>query len=230
MPPEGMRQIREDMPKRILFICSANRSRSAVAEYLLRQMLQERDEKLAQEIEVSSAGLVTKETAEASKRKWGFIEKPFFGAPSDKGVIIAMSRRGIDTSAHRSRGLNRRVAEKSNLILTMEERQREVILSRYPETEGMVFTLREFVGSDGPPDIEDVVLSPASGHLLPVYLPAEHFEACISEIEECLAEGVERILHYLQKGPTSGEQLCQGLRGLSILEVWSSAAPVWCRR
>jgi protein-tyrosine-phosphatase len=169
-------------------------------------MLRERDEKLAQEVEVSSAGLVTKETAEASRKKWGFIQKPFFGAPPDKGVIIAMSRRGIDISNHRSRGLNRSVTEKSALILTMEERQREGILSRYPESKGKVFTLREFVGSDGPPDIEDVVLSPASGHLLPVYLPPEYFDACISEIEGCLVEGIEKILHYLQQeeGTSSG--------------------------
>jgi protein-tyrosine-phosphatase len=163
-------------------------------------MLLERDEKLAQEIEVSSAGLVTKGVAEASRRKWGFIQKPFFGGPTDKGVTIAMSRRGIDTSNHRSRGLNRRVAEKFTLILTMEEKQREEILSRYPEIEGKVFTLREFMGCDGSPDIEDVVLSPASGHLLPEYLPAGYFDACISEIEECLAEGVEKIVYYLQQG------------------------------
>ncbi len=49
------------MAKSLLFVCSLNGGRSVVSEYLFRNMLQERDERLAQQVKVASAGLITKE-------------------------------------------------------------------------------------------------------------------------------------------------------------------------
>jgi len=134
------------MPKSVLFVCSNNRFRSVVAEHLSRKMIQERDERLAQEVEVFSAGIVTEKVLQLSNARGWPHPRPFSGkAPADI-VMTAMLRRGIDVSGHRSRESNRDTVDRAALIIAIGEYQKEGILSLYPSARGKVFTLREFVG------------------------------------------------------------------------------------
>jgi protein-tyrosine phosphatase len=177
------------MPKSVLFVCSNNRFRSVAAEYLFRKMLQERDERLAQDIEVSSAGIVTEKVLQLAKEGGWPPPRPYSGEAPAKIVLNAMLQRGIDVSGHRSRELNRDTVERAALVITIDEYQKEGILSLYPSARGKVFTLSEFVGKCSYPDAEGPVMQ----------FPPEHVDTFISQIEECLTQGMNKFLHYLQK-------------------------------
>jgi protein-tyrosine-phosphatase len=178
------------MPKSVLFVCSNNRFRSVVAEHLFRKMLQERDERLAQEVEVFSAGIVTEKIVQLSNARGWPHPRPFSGKAPAEIVMTAMLRRGIDVSGHRSRESNRDTVDRAALIIAIGEYQKEGILSLYPSARGKVFTLREFVGKCSYPDAEGPVKR----------FPPEYVDTFISQIEECLTQGMNKFLHYLRQG------------------------------
>ena len=99
-------------------------------------MLSGRDKDLAQETEISSAGIVTKEKALWAKSQGHPLRKPFFGLPPFPCVIYYLRRRGIDASGFRTRELNRAMVKQSDIIITMDEGIKSAILSLYPEAEG----------------------------------------------------------------------------------------------
>lgn len=177
------------MPKSVLFVCSNNRFRSVIAEHLFRKMLQERDERLAQEVEVFSAGIVTEKIVQLSNTRGWPHPRPFLGRAPAEIVMTAMLRRGIDVSGHRSQELNRDTVERATLVIAIGEYQREGILSLYPSARAKVFSLREFVGKCSYPDAEGPIrrFSP------------EYVDAFISQIEECLTQGMNKFLHYLRQ-------------------------------
>lgn len=177
------------MPKSVLFVCSNNRFRSVVAEHLFRKMVQERDEKLAQEVEVSSAGIVTEEVLQLAKARGWFPPKPSSGSEVSGTVMAAMLRRGIDLSRHRSRELDRDIVDRATLIITIDKYQKDGIISLYPSARGKVFTLREFVPKSSYADAEGPV-----GQFSPEYV-----DAFITQIEECLTQGMNKFLRYLEE-------------------------------
>jgi protein-tyrosine-phosphatase len=178
------------MPKSVLFVCSNNRFRSVVAEYLFQKMLQEKDESLAQDIEVSSAGIVTEKVLQLSNESGWPPPRPFLGKAPAEMVMTAMLQRGIDVSGHRSRELNRDTMDRVTLVIAIGEYQREGILSLYPSARGKVFTLSEFVGKCSYPDAEGPVKR----------FPPGYVDTLISQIEECLTQGMNKFLHYLWQG------------------------------
>jgi protein-tyrosine phosphatase len=180
------------MPKSVLFVCSNNRFRSVVAEYLFRKMLQERGERLAQEVEVSSAGIVTEKVLQLSNTRGWPHPRPFLGKAPAEIVMTAMRRRGIDVSGHRSREFNRDTVDRAALVIAIGEYQKDGILSLYPSAMGRVFTLREFVAKCSYPDAEGPIrrFSP------------EYVDTFISQIEECLTQGMNKFLHYLRQEET----------------------------
>ena len=111
-------------------------------------MLQQRDDRLAHQVKVASAGLITKKDVE-----WmhGFglpICSPAFGRPPYRSLIPVMLKRGIDLSAYRSKGLKRPMVEEADLIVVFDEYppfRKAAILSFWPQAKEKVFTFREFV-------------------------------------------------------------------------------------
>lgn len=152
-------------------------------------MLQERDEKLAQEVEVSSAGIVTKKVLQLAKASGWPPPRPSPQEPAAEIVRVAMLRRGIDLSGHRSRELNRANVDRAGLVITIDEYAKEGILSLYPSARGKVFVLREFVAKCSYPDAQ----GPVSQFSL------EYVDAFITQIEECLAQGMNKFLRYLRE-------------------------------
>jgi protein-tyrosine-phosphatase len=67
----------------ILFVCSANQCRSPMAEALFKDLVRERGEE--NEWRVESAGV------------WAYA-----GAPATENAQLAMQKRGLDLSQHRS--------------------------------------------------------------------------------------------------------------------------------
>jgi protein-tyrosine-phosphatase len=84
---------------RILFVCTGNTCRSALADAIARKVVVER---ALTDIEVSSAGTSA----------WD-------GAPASDGALLVGMERGLDLSQHRSQTLSRQLVNSSDLILAM---------------------------------------------------------------------------------------------------------------
>ncbi len=167
-------------------------------------MLKERDEKIASQVKVSSAGLGGKEELEWLKRNALPVPDDLFGRPAYRGLITLLQRRAIDISGHRSRELTTQMIEEADLIIISEERppfRKATILSSWPPAKGKAFTFSEFVEAER---VEGQHLVTESPYTQPYPdedsydFGREYWESCVAEIERYLAEKIDKFLSYLQ--------------------------------
>lgn len=67
---------------------------------------------------------------------------------------VLWAQKGVDLSGHEAQQINERDVKRSDLILTLTERHKEIILDKYKDAAGKTFTLGEYVGV-GAGDVED---------------------------------------------------------------------------
>jgi protein-tyrosine-phosphatase len=84
---------------RILFVCTGNTCRSALADALARKVAVER-------------GLVDVEIVSAGTSAWD-------GAPASDGALLVGMERGLDLSQHRAQTLTRDLVREASLVLAM---------------------------------------------------------------------------------------------------------------
>lgn len=154
-------------PRRVLFVCHANTSRSIIAEAVLLRLVRERG--LDRQVAVASGGIapfardgsLVSLDAKFVLREIGIPEPPKPGA--------------TDLKRHRH------LLAEADLILVMTEEQRRM-LSAFEEAAGKrTLTLRELAGETG--DIED-----------PSMQSEDVFQHCRDEIVHCLERGLPRLL------------------------------------
>lgn len=111
----------------ILFVCTHNRFRSALAEHLLRQLIGSNG--ITEGWQVSSAGTWADEARGATP----------------EAVQVGLER-GLNLDGHRSRGVTEEILREANLVITMESGQKEALLQEFPWLRGSVGVLSEVCG------------------------------------------------------------------------------------
>ncbi len=99
-----------------------------MAEYLLRAVAQQS----SLDVEARSAGIYAAT-----------------GEPATSETIAVLAEWGIDARGHRSQPLDWELLDWADLVLTMEQWQKQSILKKAPELDGRVFAITEFVGEEG---------------------------------------------------------------------------------
>ena len=111
----------------VLFVCRANQCRSPMAEVLFRE-IHAREGNLAG-WRIESAGT------------WALE-----GHPADKGAQKAMLELGLTMIQHRTRMVSHELLQQFDLILTMEQGQKEALRVEFPGLASRIYMLSEMVG------------------------------------------------------------------------------------
>jgi len=121
---------------KILFVCSGNICRSAMADAYMRKRVAESGPPVEM---VDSAGTLG-----------------IAGAPASPEAIVAMAELGVDLSGHRSRGLDRSLLEHADVIVGMTQAHLAEI-EAWSDSGGRLYLLRAFEdGSDPAADAADL--------------------------------------------------------------------------
>ena len=120
--------------KKIMFICTGNICRSAMAHHLLEKIIQ-KDNLDAQ---VYSCGIYAENG-----------DSPTYDA------IEAMKEYDVDLRKHKATNIKNSEIEQMDLILCMTVSHQASVLMQYPHLTGKVFTLKEYTKQDGSKDIRD---------------------------------------------------------------------------
>ena len=153
---------------RVVFVCSGNTCRSPMAAALLKDRISREPSLQGVDIEVHSAGL------DASD-----------GDPAAEGAIRALRTRNLSLAEHKTTRFGAKHLD-FDLILTMTQGHKSKILLSYPEVAANVYTLKEYAGLKGSPDIAD-----------PFMQGDEVYRASMEEIERAVAGVVDRLIAKL---------------------------------
>jgi protein-tyrosine phosphatase len=154
------------MTIRILFVCMGNICRSPTAEGVFRKLVQERAPDLR--VEIDSAGT------------HGY----HVGDPPDRRAIAAAARRGVDLGGLRARTVEDADFEAFDLLVAMDQLNREVLLDRSPdEYRERIRLMLEFAPSTDLEDVPD-----------PYYGGAVGFERVLDLVEEASKGLLDELL------------------------------------
>jgi protein-tyrosine-phosphatase len=137
------------MPLDLIFVCVSNRVRSVFAEFLFGKMLRERDEGLAGEIDVASAGFMPERIRTLLASSHIGSPQPFYNRDMSQITRRALGHRGIAVPAQwRSKALTPEKVIEADLIVTALPDQKRELLDRFPTLCNKVFTFREMSKSE----------------------------------------------------------------------------------
>ena len=151
-----------------IFVCHGNIMRSAMAEFFMRQTLQEMG--LEQQVQVISAGL----HACAGREAHIWARK----ASADLGISLA---------DHRAKPLTKKMVEGADCILAMDFRNKAELLMLYPESREKIYMFSVY--SEGPWQYREIP-DPYLGDL-------ETTRFCARQLQTCVRNLVRSMFHNL---------------------------------
>lgn len=161
----------------LLFVCTANQCRSPVAEAAMRHLLHQRTAFAPERDRLPGSSWIVR-----SAGAWASNGKPAYPA-----MRVAAAARGLDLSQHRSCSIDTiRPLSFFNLILTMEQSQKEALRAEFSPMAERIYTLGEMAGFYY--DVADPIGKDASAFLLTV-----------DEIIRLLCLGLEQIEAWMTK-------------------------------
>ncbi|MBA7543089.1 Protein-arginine-phosphatase [subsurface metagenome] len=113
------------MIKTVLFVCTGNTCRSAMAEGIFKKMLKERAENNTR-LNIISAGI-----------------SALPGMSPTSEAILVMFEQGIDISQHHTQALQEELIKKADLILVMTNKHKEYIHKEFPFAQNKTSLLKK---------------------------------------------------------------------------------------
>lgn len=117
--------------QKIMFVCTGNICRSAMAERLLKKKIKEKD--LEKEFYVCSSGISA--------------------YPNDvstyEAVYVMQNEYGIDIKDHRATNVKASKIKEMDLILAMTKSHKDMLIMMFPELKEKIYTIKEYVGLQG---------------------------------------------------------------------------------
>jgi len=150
----------------ILFVCSANISRSFLAKVLFEDEMRRRGKNT---VSAASAGL-----------------HAYPGAPPDPKMTAFLIAKGVPWEPHRARRISREDMEKADLILVMEGVQERLLKECFPEAEIKIMRLGRFISPDGR---EDDIIDPFGKSTYHYRLAQSQITLAVKNLCEELASG-----------------------------------------
>lgn len=124
----------------ILFVCTGNTCRSAMAEALLKKALADA---IIHGISVRSCGTAV---------------SPLYRVPPP--VIALMSAENIDMSGHIPYQINNKLIKWADIVLVMDDYHMQYLEAIAPGQKSKVFLFKEYVSAEGPKQIRDPMGQP----------------------------------------------------------------------
>lgn len=151
---------------KIMFICTGNICRSAMAHWLFNKKVE--DLKL-ENIEVYSCGIYAQDG-----------DTPTYEAKS------VMEEYNVDLSKHKATNIRNSNIKEMDLILCATISHKMAVLDIYPELKDKVFTMKEYVNYNRQYHDEINIKDPWGYDI-------DTYRSCASEIEECLDLLIQKI-------------------------------------
>lgn len=147
---------------KIMFICTGNICRSAMAHKMLEKKAKEENK----DIEVYSCGVFAEDG----------------DVPTYEGIDV-MREYGIDLSKHRATNIRNSNIKDMDVILCATNSHKNNVISMYPELKEKVYTMKEYAGYDK----KDIDIKDPWGYGIATYrMCAAEIEDCINKYVEKL--------------------------------------------
>ena len=142
---------------KIMFICTGNICRSAMAHKMLEKKAKEENK----DIEVYSCGVFAEDG----------------DVPTYEGIDV-MREYGIDLSKHRATNIRNSDIKDMDIILCATSSHKNNVISMYPELKEKVYTMKEYAGYDK----KDIDIKDPWGYGIATYrMCAAEIEDCINK-------------------------------------------------